>query len=62
MPEATSYDLLLRGGHVICPASKLNGIMDVAVRDGNIAAVQTDILPTSAKEVIDVRGRWCCRA
>jgi dihydroorotase len=51
------YDVLLRGGHVICPASNINGVMDVAVRDGKIAAVQKDILPTSAKETIDLRGR-----
>ena len=51
------YDVLLRGGHVICPASSINGVMDVAVRDGKIAAVQKDILPTSAKETIDLRGR-----
>jgi len=31
--------------------------MDVAVRDGKIAAVQKDILPSSAKETIDLRGR-----
>jgi dihydroorotase len=57
MAENSTYDLLLRGGHVICPASGLNGVMDVAIRDGKIAAVQTDILPASAKDVIDVRGR-----
>jgi dihydroorotase len=57
MADKQTYDLLLRGGHVICPASGLNGVMDVAVRDGKIAAIQTDILPSSAKEVIDVRGR-----
>jgi len=57
MSEQQSYDLLLRGGHVICQASGINGVMDVAVRDGKIAAVRPDILPSSAKEVIDVRGR-----
>ena len=57
MSENKPYDLLLRGGHVICPASGHNGVMDVAVRDGRIAAVQPNILPTSAKEVLDVRGR-----
>ena len=57
MSDNRPYDLLLRGGHVICPASGLNGVMDVAVRDGKIAAVQKDILPASAKEVADVRGR-----
>src|SRR5215213_251574 len=57
MSDNKPYDLLLRGGHVICPASEINGVMDVAVRDGKIAAVQKDILPASAKEVIDVTGK-----
>src|SRR5216683_6473559 len=55
--ENEPFDLLLRGGHVICPASQLKGVMDVAIRDGRIAAVQPDILPSSAKEVVDLRGR-----
>ena len=57
MSDNRPYDVLLRSGHVICPDSGVNGVMDVAVRDGKIAAVQKDILPTSAKEAIDVRGR-----
>jgi dihydroorotase len=57
MAENSTYDLLLRGGHVICPASGLNGVMDIAIRNGKIAAVQKDILPASAKDVLDVRGR-----
>src|SRR5882724_1786120 len=57
MADNQPFDLLLRGGHVICPASGLNAVMDVAIRNGKIAAVQPDILPTSAKEVLDVRGR-----
>jgi dihydroorotase len=57
MSDTEPFDLLLRGGHVICPASGLNGVMDVAIRDGRIAAVQPNILPTSAKEIVDVRGR-----
>src|SRR5882757_8854389 len=57
MSDNKPYDLLLRGGHAICPASDINGVMDVAVRDGKIAAVQKDILPATAKETVDVRGR-----
>jgi len=34
MPENQSFDLLLRGGQVICPASGLNGVMDVATGPG----------------------------
>src|ERR1700722_2324151 len=57
MPEEKTYDLLLRGGHVICPASSIDGVMDVAVRDGRIAAVQANVLPSSAKQVVDVAGK-----
>src|SRR5437762_2542434 len=57
MSDNKPYDVLLRGGHVICPASGINGVMDVAVRDGKIAAVQKDILPASAREVVDVTGK-----
>ena len=57
MSVSASFDVLLRGGRVICPASGIDGAFDVAVRNGKIAAVQKDILPSSAKEVIDVSGQ-----
>ncbi|MCD0416110.1 amidohydrolase/deacetylase family metallohydrolase [Rubrivivax sp. JA1024] len=57
MSVSASFDLLLRGGRVICPASDIDGVMDVAVRGGKIAAVQKDVLPSSAKEVVDVAGQ-----
>jgi len=57
MAEASKYDLLLRGGRVICPASGLDAIRDVAIRDGRIAAVAANILPSSAIEVTDVSGK-----
>jgi dihydroorotase len=56
VPEAP-YDLVLRGGRVICPASGIDGAMDVAIRDGKIAAVQPNILTSGTRDVIDVRGR-----
>ena len=52
-----NYDLLLRGGLVIDPAQNINGIHDVAVKDGRIAAVQASITPSSAKESVDVSGK-----
>src|ERR1700693_292559 len=57
MAENPKYDLLLRGGRVICPASGIDGVRDVAVRGGRIAAVEKTILPSSASEVIDVSGK-----
>ena len=56
MSVSTTFDLLLRGGRVIDPASGIDGMKDVAIRNGKIAAVQADILPTSAREVVDVTG------
>lgn len=51
------YDLLVRGGHVIDPSQQLNGVMDVAVKDGKIAAVHSDINPSLAAKTIDARGQ-----
>ena len=57
MSDHSTFDMVLRGGRVICPASGVDGVKDVAIRNGKIAAVQSDILPTSAKQVIDVGGK-----
>jgi dihydroorotase len=57
MNAAPIYDLVLRGGHVMCPASGIDGIMDVAIADGKIALVGRVIVPSSAKSVIDVHGK-----
>ena len=57
MIENSPFDIVISGGHVICPASGINGVMDVAIRGGRIAAVQKDILSSSAKQVIDAKGK-----
>jgi dihydroorotase len=57
MFENSPFDIVISGGHVICPASGINGLMDVAIRGGRIAAVQKDILPSSAKTVMDAKGK-----
>jgi dihydroorotase len=57
MNAAPIYDLILQGGHVICPASGIDGMMDVAIASGKIALVGKDILPSTAQQVIDIRGK-----
>ena len=49
------YDLLLKGAHVVDPLNGVNGVNDVAVEGGKIAAVGPD-LTGPAREVIDVSG------
>jgi dihydroorotase len=51
------YDLLLRGGRVIDPAQNVDGVHDVAIREGRIAAVLPSIAPSSARQSIDVSGK-----
>jgi dihydroorotase len=50
------YDLVLTGGRVLDPGGGHTGVLDVAVRDGRIAAVGAG-LPRDAHEVLDVTGR-----
>jgi dihydroorotase len=53
-----TYDLLLKGGHVIDARNGIDAVMDVAVANGKIAAVRAGIEPGSAKQVIDVAGLY----
>jgi dihydroorotase len=50
-------ELLLRGGHVIDPATGRDGIADVAIGGGRILAVEPSIPPEAAREVVDVAGK-----
>lgn len=53
-----SYDLLLRGGHVIDARNKIDGVMDVAIKDGKIARVATGLSPKDAIKTIDAKGLY----
>jgi len=56
--QAQQYDLLLKGGHVIDPKNGIDGPMDVAIADGKIARVASDIPAADAERVIDVSGLY----
>src|SRR2546430_3722849 len=53
---AATYDLIIRGGRVIDPSVGIDGIRDVAIAGGKIAAVEANIAG-DATETIDVRGK-----
>src|SRR5271156_3745756 len=53
-----AYDLLLRGGHVFDDKNHIDGLMDVAIKDGKIAKVAAHISPTSALKTVDVKGLY----
>ncbi len=56
--HAQQYDLLLKNGHVIDPKNNINAKMDVAIKDGKVARVQSNIKTSDAKKVVDVKGLY----
>ncbi len=57
-PAFAQYDLLLKGGHVIDPKNAIDGVRDVAIQAGKIAAVEASIDPSRARKTIDVSGLY----
>src|SRR5271168_4892385 len=55
---APIYDLLLRGGHVLDDKNHIDGLMDVAIKDGKIAKVAAHISPSDALKTIEVKGLY----
>ena len=52
------YDVLLRRGHVIDPKSGLSAVRDLAIRDGNVAAIAGTIDPGRGFNVVDCHGLY----
>ncbi len=51
-----AFDLLIRGGHVLDPASDLDADLDVAIRGDRIAEVARALPRDSASHVLDAAG------
>lgn len=50
------FDLLLKNGRVIDAKNGVDGVRDVAIKDGRIAALGTGLAPSDAIKTIDVKG------
>ena len=55
---AQQYDLLLQNGHVLDDKNHRDGIMDVAIKDGKIAAVAAHLEAKSAIKAVDCTGLY----
>ena len=53
---AQQYDILLKGGNLIDSKNEINGVYDVAILDGKIAAVGPNIEEEKAKFVVNAKG------
>jgi dihydroorotase len=56
--QTPQYDLLLKGGHVIDPKNNVDGVRDVAIRAGKIAAIEANVPASTARKTIDVSGLY----
>ncbi len=56
MAHKMKYDLLVKDGYVVDPVNKVNGVADVAVIEGKIAAVEPDLDWAVAKKVVSAEG------
>jgi dihydroorotase len=54
----TSYDLLLKGGHVIDGRNGIDAVRDVGIKDGRIAAVAANIPSPQATKTVDAAGLY----
>ena len=53
-----TYDIVLKGGHVIDPKNKIDAVMDLAIKDNKIAMVAKSIDAKEGKRVINVKGLY----
>jgi dihydroorotase len=51
-----TYDLLIKGGHVLDPGQGLDATLDIAVSGGKIAQIAADIPAQDAARVLEMRG------
>ncbi|HEX9166958.1 MAG TPA: amidohydrolase family protein [Gemmatimonadales bacterium] len=54
-PGGETYPLVLQGGRVMDPATGLDSVRNVAIRDGRIVAISAE--PLQGTEVVDVTGK-----
>jgi len=53
-----SYDIVIKGGHVIDAKNNIDAVMDVAIKDGKIAQVAKNIDAKQAAQTVDAKGLY----
>lgn len=56
--KAQSYDIVIKGGHVIDPKNNIDAVMDVAISNAKIAKVAAGIDASKAKQVVNATGLY----
>ena len=56
--NGTTYQIVIKGGHVIDAKNHINELMDVAIQDGKIAKVAKNIDAKLGRQVVDAKGMY----
>jgi dihydroorotase len=56
--KSQTYDIVIKGGHVIDPKNSIDDIMDVAIADGKIAMVAKEISEADGKRVVNAKDMY----
>jgi dihydroorotase len=56
--KAQSYDVVIKGGHVIDPKNNINSIMDIGIRGDKIAEVAANIDSKDARQVVNAKRMY----
>ena len=56
--SAQTYNIVIKGGHVIDPKNNIDEQMDIAVKDGKIALLAKNIDPKEGIQVVDAKGMY----
>ena len=52
-----SNEVLIKGGHVVDPATGLDGRADILIKDGKVKMISNDIKANNITQVIDATSR-----
>jgi dihydroorotase len=56
--HAQTYDLLLKGGHLIDPKNKIDDVIDIAITNGIVSRIDKQIDPSLSRKVISLEGLY----
>ena len=56
--SAQSYDIVIKGGHVIDPKNSIDAVMDVAISDGKIMKMGKNIDAKQSGQVVNANGMY----
>src|SRR3990170_1073173 len=55
---AQTNNIVIKGGHVIDPKNNIDAVMDVAISNGKIVQVASNISTAGALQVVDAKGLY----